>query len=316
MPSDKKRILQIAKHLAHGLAFPFIARQHQWKKLGVFFSFWYVALPSTAHLFPRAEEVVAREGLPAELVQELAPHRHIRVFPDTPVGAFFASVQSGPLGLYQVGHRIANPDIGGFARPARFGRYGICKVFMRDEAYFEDSRAITAQETRHIVLLHEIRHCSAENARHKGIIREGDADYHAVRVLARETGDDTLRMRYLFNRLSTASTHTTALYLDAMYNNTPAPTAEDLASVNRDSARLTDAVVDCLEKSDAPTMDDIARCRVELRSLSTEIANNPWMVRHRQLMRGYTAWQAQESPDYQTSADGREAALRRGFKAG
>lgn len=290
MSVTKEQLTTTAKHVLHALLFPFIAKQHQLKKIAAFVAFWYALLPSTAFLFPRAEEVLQREGLPPELVQELAPNRHIRVFQDTPLGATAVTLQHGPIRLFDLASRVFNPNISGFAAAPRLGSYGVCKVFIRQPKWYANVIGLRAEEAYRIDLLHEIRHCARDNAAFKGVIREGDADEQAVRVLARETNDENIALRLMFNRLNANPSHNTALYLDARLQGVTPPTADDLARLDQDLQTASTAFLACLQNAGEMKDDTITACRTETRPLYEGLDANPWFARYQSLVaRSYVA---------------------------
>lgn len=223
-----------------------------WKKSAVYFATWLALWPGLGMVFaPRAEKVLAEEGLRPELVQELAPGKRVYILSDNAWGKAHALLQWGPAGLpasyYEVVRRGAEAA-NAFSSILSLNAVGFCAVYV----HASELRREPPREMQH-VLLHEIRHCSDDNVRLlKGRLldtldAEGEAEYRAIATLAREKKSDALR-RQLFSEevIGGADTpdnpnsdakHDVALYLDAAFNGRAIPSADEIVAANRAASK-------------------------------------------------------------------------------
>jgi hypothetical protein len=224
-------IWEKTRWLASALFFPFFPTS--FPKLGVFFATWWLIQPAATMLFPRAEKVLEEEGLRPEIVQELAPGKKVYIRTDNFWGKTHALFDRNPIKIpFQYWAEIRNESsAGAYTLPSVFGRVpsSICGVYMK-------SIVFPAKVDYQKSLLHEIRHCSKDNEGFfdffsSNVLAEGDADYHAIEVLARERKNPDLK-RYYFSEKSRwgflDQDHDTALYLDAKFRQVALPSRKEM----------------------------------------------------------------------------------------
>ncbi len=248
-------ILEGTVWIANALIFPIINIQAIYKsntslistkKIAVYLMAWHVLHPMAGLLFPTAKEEAKKLGLNPEVIEELAPGKNIRVRTDNFWGKLHAlcdgvtPLKKRPFTrAFDIFYRYKNyikPEngFGGICRPAK----ELEKLFFSHIIYIKHKEPrktlinLTKEEEYIKTLLHEVRHGDEKNLQltHPLLI-EGDADYHAIRILMRERNKPHLKDFFIARSLL-GGTHDTALYLDAKSNNKDIPPAEDMIKAN------------------------------------------------------------------------------------
>ncbi len=208
----------------------------------------YVAAALATYAFPRAEDVLKREGLAPEIAQQLAPGMRIYVREDNFLGRAHAMLDSGLFGIFrQQRNLISNDSVGGYAMRGTFHDRSVCRVYLKRDVILRTvdeeryvANPLSAREQWQQIVLHELRHCGQNfNGSAGELTIEGDADYRSTEALVQATGDASLRQRVLDNR-ALGMSHDTALYLDAKFRGVTPPTEADIQRERRvmDELRL------------------------------------------------------------------------------
>jgi hypothetical protein len=186
--------------------------------------------------FPTAEQAVAKEGLDPKLVQLLAPGKRIYVRTDTLPGTAHALFDNGLRGAYpNWRYRLHNPNIGAYTHRIQ-GPHGYsCGIYLHTANYAHKQSQNIQQ-----ALLHEIRHCSDANAKFTGLMAEADADAKAIEVLSAAQKMPGLAQLFINAKARSPgdTDHDDVLYLDAVFNHRPIPTAEQMQAANREANGL------------------------------------------------------------------------------
>jgi hypothetical protein len=244
-----KKILDSVKYVAKGILLP-----ATFKQIPIYLVFWSVLQPLTGMLFPTAADVLKQEGLNPELGQELAPDKKIYIRQgDSLIAKAHAMLDSGFLGLPMryLGMRDSSGTDANTTRGIISGRFEniiespLCTIYIKPRKYFEDHTEYggTDPQTQYQkALLHEIRHCSAENRKlPNDLYVEGDAEYRAIKTLARERKDSAL-LTTLFNMTAIiknpTESHNTSLYIDARLHGQIPPSDIAILQANSDVADL------------------------------------------------------------------------------
>lgn len=234
--SKIKSFLKRAKWLAGAIVLPL-----NLKSLAAYLTTWYLLWPAGMVFFPRAEDVLKKEGLRPEIVQELAPGKRVYIRTDNFWGKAHALLDRGFVGIpFAYRGSVHNDDTGAFAQISliSLNTVGLCEVYFKASKY-KKMPAEYGLKT----LLHEIRHCSEDNAKlldyrwSNNVKVEGDADYHAINILAREKKQPELREYFLREKawgiVEDERLHDTALYLDAQFNNRAVPSKNEIDQANQ-----------------------------------------------------------------------------------
>jgi hypothetical protein len=238
------------------------------KSLGIYVLLWHVLQPLAGMIFPRAEDVLKQEGLNPELVQELAPNKKVYIRQGENIFAKAHAVLDNGFLISPLRYLGIKDDSGNLAETVRghlTGKYEdiiespLCLIYIKPRNLLAERLAwgSASVETRYQeVLLHEIRHCSAENRKlSNDLYIEGDAEYYAIKLLAREKKSPQL-LTTLFNLNAVHPTpddpHNTSLYIDARLENQIPPSDTAIYQANNDSEALlnTARILDVLEKND------------------------------------------------------------------
>lgn len=237
--SDKKksRLGTFARALLYG--------GKGWKQFFVYMAAWFAIWPATGALFfPRAETVLAEQGMNPKIAAELAPGKKIYVRTDNMLGKAHALLDLGPLGAPLTWYNaLRKGSEGGHARSGANGpnAAGICEVYMHTSEY----RNVPPEQYQQ-ALLHEIRHCSSDNMHLltgyvlDTVQAEGDAEARAAQALAREKHRPEMVREALMERARNGSPgdwrHDSALVLDAIFNGRALPANADINAANREAA--------------------------------------------------------------------------------
>lgn len=228
-------------------------------KLAAFFGF--IGLhAATTFLFPRAEDVLKKEGLDPAIAEELAPGKRIHVRQENLAGTLHA-INDGKsiLALWHAYNFVFNQNVGAYAVPAfQLAGFDIpgtpCTIYMKKPEDYNTAlkdvlRSVTgkdvpfhlsvttAQEYK-FRLIHELRHCGEENRKlDKGNMKEADANFAAFDMIGRTFNNrglarDIIALHYAF---SFSETHDSALYIDAKSNGRPIPSQEEINAANAEA---------------------------------------------------------------------------------
>lgn len=243
------KTLALLKYGASALVLP-----NTLKKAGVYLVFWSILQPLSGMLFPRAEDVLKQEGLNPELAQELAPGKKIYIRQgDSLIAKAHAMLDAGFLGMPMryFGMRDSSNTTANTTRGIISGRFEnilespLCTIYIKPHNVLKDHTEYggTDPKTQYQkTLLHEIRHCSAENRKlPNDLYVEGDAEYHAIKTLAREKHNPAL-LSTLFNMTAIINnpteSHNVSLYIDARLQGQIPPSDIAIMQANSDVADL------------------------------------------------------------------------------
>lgn len=238
----------IVEPLHHVFGF-FLMPFYSWKRFPQTIAVWAIAFPASLPLLPNGEEYLEDKGLDPAMASELSDVT-IRVMQKDRRADRIHNLFNYP-GIFIFKRNVETnivPGAGGANSLWRvvFGSYGTCPVMLPSKNTTADSfaRIMTGlkEDTRetagmshqawfNYVTFHEFAHCHTEN---KGarVIKEGDADWRAYLMLEQITDEPALFETILYQRaLALSEDHDTALYLDAMKNGMPPPSADEISGV-------------------------------------------------------------------------------------
>ena len=193
----------------------------------VFFASMFVFAPAAGLLFPKLETVLQKEGIPVQVIQDMQiDGQPLRVRSLTSWTMLHILLEK-PFALFFL-HRIQTFEmLDAFASKVVFHHpkslftpvFGCRITFIRQKQYDLERFGITDKQARHVLLLHEMRHCNKENLRIQDAMeREADADYAMLKAI--ETYDADLVQKYIHLRAMyiCEDPYNNALYLDARLN--------------------------------------------------------------------------------------------------
>lgn len=250
--SPVRKLVNGIKWTVSALIFPL-----SWRKIGVFLATWFLAHPMSTLLFPRAEDVLKKEGLDPKIAQELAPGKTVYVREDNFLGALHATFDKGPFKapMHYLHYVSPNSHVAAFTQNNfSYVFNNTSRVYMKPStkedidpltnALFETSSL--SEEIRYQkTLLHEIHHASDENKMLFGVEKEADCDRYAIEALAREMNDPTLKDKFLNNKsfFFIGGDHDTALYLDAHFRQVSTPTCREMEIANAEAAIVENKIL-------------------------------------------------------------------------
>lgn len=248
-----------------------------------------VLTPFASYMFPKAEDALIAQGLNPKIAEEIAPGEKIRVESGLAAAALGPLYISTPA-IAAVNLLMSYKSTNAFTFPTRFkvNMSGNCSVNMNvydSVTPLEDISSATdipvkdikntplsKKEMRGAVLLHEMRHCSKDNTGSDFEI-EGDADYHAVTILAREFKNPEI-IRFVFNEraahIPDTDSHDISLYLDAKLKGEKPPSEAQIKEANLAAQEFIGAKGKRLS-----SLPPLARKRVEFYREAQKYFRNP-----------------------------------------
>jgi len=245
-----------------------------------------ILVPFASFLYPRAEDTLRKQGLRQEIVQELAPGQKIRVedgwiaalMDDLPFIGANLIFKRGPNAATRGPYSLFNPSsncIVNMRTLRSFRPEKIISTFSHGTISKKEIRnsPFNKEEMFNVALLHEIRHCSKDNAALTSLEREGDADYHSVTILAGEFKNPEI-ITWAFNmrasRPPTEEAHDVSLYLDARLKGETPPSTVQIKEANKEAGKFISS-----GSSDSSSLSQLAHRRVELYREAQNYFRNP-----------------------------------------
>ncbi|MEZ0224811.1 MAG: hypothetical protein ACAH83_09680 [Alphaproteobacteria bacterium] len=262
-PRPKNRLFAGVKTVLSCLFLP-----TSWKRAAVFVAFWGILQPLAGTLFPRAEDVVKKEGLDPAVVEMLAPGKKIHIRQgDNPLAKVHAAMDHSILmpwhyfstmrkGTSVMAYTIDDDQDGLLNLPLKIllpKSQRFCTIYMKPHADMQDMSAIrdvvedikgpvawkhavspTKQELYQMYLLHEIRHCSNDNMKlERGYDQEADATWKAIATLAAQKRNPALVAAFKKTvAINIGGNYDHSLYIDAMQKGAKPPSAEEVEAVS------------------------------------------------------------------------------------
>ena len=238
-------------HESTGKTWPLHKKRVKPRKISLRGIFGAAVLATTVHplmgeQFPTAQEFLEDEGLPPELVHQIAGDAHIHVRERDLLGTLhtYTSIPTF-LGLQEVHDTYEDKENAFHARPyfdirEKFFDTDMSMVSLPDRdttakeyiSFFTlipehliENTPLSQEEMFQLIALHEFRHASKENNLYGYAEAEADADLHAVKALSGvsdnpEIANTLLALRSMFPLVKN---HDTALFLNAELNDEERP---------------------------------------------------------------------------------------------
>ena len=238
------------------------------KRFALFALCWGLLQPMAGRLFPRAEDVVKKEGLDPAIVQTLAPGKKIYVrqgesLPARAHALLDAGAPFAPLHYWTqmrasnsvAAYTISDATNSVFRLPLKLAPESErpCIIYMKPKAALMDARdlrrvverkagraidwkdplTLTRDELYRLDLLHEIRHCSDANQRlEEGYEKESDATWAGLSALAAARKQPGLIDAFQRESgVGVGGAYDIALYIDAKRKGMAPPTGADVEKI-------------------------------------------------------------------------------------